>query len=199
MGDAATDNRLPYSTAHNMYKAVAKIVQKKVEMINKTNRAANPLCPLFTQMPMRGGKGERTRGAPTPILPYLTSLLLTPLPISLVAGAIDRTTLVCAIPSPPPAPLPPYSVKLTDSAVHLRWNNLDFSGDAPIEYNLQARGQAKLNGVWVSVGTYSKIKDCWFNVVHLVAGVALQFRVRAANHGGWGDWSESSEFYKVRS
>ena len=52
-GDAATDNRLPYSTAHNMYKAVAKIVQNKVEKINKINRAANPLCPLFTQMPMK--------------------------------------------------------------------------------------------------------------------------------------------------
>ena len=146
-GEAATDNRLPYSTAHNMYKAVAKIVQKKVEKINSINRASNPLCPLFTQMPMRGGK-----------------------------GIIDRTTFVCAIPSPPPTPLPPYSVKLTDSAVHLRWNNPPFSGDEPIEYNLQARGKAKLNGVWISVGTYSKIKDTWFNVVHLVAGVALQFR-----------------------
>ena len=149
-----------------MYKAVARIVKQKVEKLNKKNRAANPLCPILGQIPMRGGKGVR-----------------------------DKGTFVCAIPSPPCKPNPPYSVLLTDSAVHLRWEDPPFSGDEPVEYNLQARGTAKLNTRWISVGTYSKICANWFNVVHLVVGVKLQFRVRACNNGGWGDWSEPSEMY----
>ena len=42
----------------------------------------------------------------------------------------------------------------------------------------------------------AQISSSWFNVVHLVPGVSLQFRVRAANHGGWGDWSSPSEMYR---
>jgi hypothetical protein len=144
-----------------MYKCISRAVMKDVESLNALNRASNPLCPFVSQIPMRGGKGLR-----------------------------DKGTFVCSIPSAPCKPDPPYSVKLTDVAVHLRWNSPPFSGDPPNEYNLQARGCAKLNQRWISVGTYSEIVASWFNVVHLVAGVKLQFRVRAKNNGGWGDWSE---------
>jgi len=166
LGGAAAKDDIPNITADRLFRCLRKEMRIEVEKINELNREENPNCPLVSQVPMRGGSGK-----------------------------IDRVTFICSIPSVPAPPLPPYAVKLTDSAVHLRWSNPEMSGDPPIEYNIQARGKAKLNRVWHSVGTYSKIQAEWFNVVHLVAGVALQFRVRAANNGGWGDWSECSEYY----
>lgn len=127
--------------------------------------------------------------AQNPLCPLIAQVPVT-------AGKAMAQTFVCSLPSPPCPPLPPYSVKLTDTAVHLKWLSMPFSGEDALEYNLQARGQAKLNRAWTSVGTYAKISAMWFNVVHLVPGVALQFRVRAANHGGWGGWSDASEFYR---
>jgi len=73
------------------------------------------------------------------------------------AGKNAATIFLAAIPSPPASPLTPYSVMLTDTAVHLKWAYPPFSGEEPIEYNLQARGHAKLNSSWYSVGTYAKV------------------------------------------
>ena len=176
-------------TSDKLYKAIKLTMKASIAKINAKNRAANPLCPLLSQMPMRGGSKAMTKSNQNQGKGNGKGKVK-----QTVLG--NAATFASSSPSVPPSPNPPQAVKLTDSAIHLVWSNPEFSGEAANEYSIQARGTAKLNRAWRSVGTYSKIKTTWFNVVHLVVGVALQFRVRAHNHGGWGDWSGCSDFYK---
>lgn len=132
-------------------------------------------------------------------MPSVTTLTLrqkTKMPV--LAGPDVFTiasSTVCAAPSPPPAPLAPVAVEVTHTAVLLAWEDLEYAGAPPIEYELQSRGTLRNNMRWTPVfpSWYPKVKGKPVNIAHRVPGLGLRYRVRAFNHGGWGEYSYPSE------
>lgn len=107
---------------------------------------------------------------------------------------------VCAAPSPPPAPVAPVPVDITRTSVRLAWRNPPFDGEAPLSYELESRGDLRNNGRWRRVfpRLYPKVVAQPLNVPHRVPGLGLRYRVRAFNHGGWGEYSIPSELITTK-
>lgn len=120
---------------------------------------------------------------------------------------LDNKTTVGTIPSVPPKPDTPVLdgelINGRHTGIRLRslkiiWKTPAFTGSTPIKYDLQMRGIAKYNKTWKTVAsTWSNgtIRKNRFHVPHLTSGLEHQFRVRAWNWGGWGEFSEESDLF----
>ena len=106
---------------------------------------------------------------------------------------LDFTT--CSLPSPPPPPAPPRAIKVHDRSCNLAWKDPKFSGAAPIQYEVYSLGTAKYDSTdWAQVGKFTTITKPLFQAPHLTPGMAVKFKVRARNHGEWGEFSDESEY-----
>lgn len=111
------------------------------------------------------------------------------------SGATASCATVCCAPSPPPPPYSPHVLEVSDRTALLAWENPRFSGAPPLRYELQSRGTAKYDSQeWAPCAAWATITSSSFRVPHLVPGLAVRFRVRALNRGGWSSWSEGSDF-----
>lgn len=97
----------------------------------------------------------------------------------------------CAAPSPPPSPLAPVPLEINRTSVRLAWEIPHFDGSPSIYYELQSCGDLRNNGEWAPVfpPSYPKVVSQPVNLPHRVPGLGLRYRVRASNHGGWGEFS----------
>ena len=84
---------------------------------------------------------------------------------------------------------------MRDRSALLHWKDPPFSGAPPVQYDLESMGTAKFDSKdWARIGAFTTIATNKFQAPHLVPGMAVRFRVRARNQGGWGEWSEPSDY-----
>lgn len=115
-------------------------------------------------------------------------------------SAIVRAT-ACASPSPPMRPLIPFPVEITRTSVRLAWVDPPFPGEPPGSYELESRGDLRGNSTWAPVFPpwYPAISSQPVNIPHRVPGLGLRYRVRACNHGGWGEASDPTEVITTKA
>ncbi|CAM9207530.1 unnamed protein product, partial [Hapterophycus canaliculatus] len=120
----------------------------------------------------------------------------TQLPVlaGLSISAIARAT-ACASPSPPLRPLTPFPVEITRTSVRLAWVDPPFPGEPPGSYEVESKGDLRGNSTWAPVfpAWYPTISSQPVNIPRRVPGLGLRYRVRACNHGGWGEASDPTE------
>lgn len=95
----------------------------------------------------------------------------------------------------------PFVLEITRTAVRLTWDDPAFPGDAVTSYELEARGSLRNNGKWVPVfpSSYPTISAKPLSIPHRLPGLGLQYRVRGCNHGGWGEFSDSTEVITTKA
>ncbi|CAM9962788.1 unnamed protein product, partial [Choristocarpus tenellus] len=98
---------------------------------------------------------------------------------------------LCAPPSRPPHPLTPDATELSRTEVLLTWEDPDFSGAPPTEYEVVSSGNLRNNSEWAPVFPpgYPAITSSPIRIHRRVPGLALRYRIRGRNHGGWGEYS----------
>ena len=99
---------------------------------------------------------------------------------------------VCFKIGPPCSPEKPYIVRIDATAVLLEWYMPDFSGVAPLKYQIKMRNVSRRFKEWTTVYTPGDIKLNKFLVRDLPTGIPCQFQVQAFNNGGWGQKSRET-------
>ena len=87
---------------------------------------------------------------------------------------------------PPPAPEQPFILKVDTHAVTIEWYNPRFEGDPATKYKVLMRNVTKNFNKWSEVYYAGDITKTKFVIRDLPMGIACQFKVAAANRGGWG-------------
>jgi len=100
---------------------------------------------------------------------------------------------ICFRCGPPAAPEKPYIVRTGINDIALEWYNQPFDGIAPHKYSVEMRSKTRVFFQWQVAPSPGDISATTFVVRNLPSGVAVQFRVRGFNNGGWSQYSEPTQ------
>lgn len=100
---------------------------------------------------------------------------------------------VCFRCGPPAAPEKPYIVRTGINDIALEWYDQPFDGIPPFKYSVEMRSKTRVFYQWQVAPSPGDITTTTFIVRDLPSGVAVQFRVRGFNNGGWSQYSEPTQ------
>lgn len=93
--------------------------------------------------------------------------------------------------APPPAPKPPTLVEATQTSLVVKWKkSTDTTAD---RYEIQYRHADSPNNLWAALAAINSVKNVALSGVE--CHMCFEFRVRAHNPAGWGEYSAASSVY----
>jgi len=105
-------------------------------------------------------------------------------------------------PTPPPACTVPKALSVKYRHIDITWEVPDYDGEPVLYFEVQRRELTRLTNQWTPTCVYVdakgkpiQVKKTKLRIPHLAPGVEIQFRVRGRNHGGWGPFSDESDFF----
>jgi len=100
---------------------------------------------------------------------------------------------ICFRCGPPAAPEKPYIVRTGVNDIALEWYDQPFDGNSAYKYSVEMRSKTRVFYQWQVAPSPGDINTTSFIVRDLPSGVAVQFRVRGFNNGGWSQYSEPTQ------